>query len=274
MMTMKWKGIPRAVLALFVGLAFLVPLYVTLCTSLDTPAHVFTFPPHLWLDFQWSVYQKAWTEFHWLMFFRNTVLIAVMTIVIALATTILAAYALSFIQFRGQNVVFSLVLLVLMIPSEAHLIPNFVIMAKLHLVDTLIAQVIPYGATAFGIFLLRQFFLSLPKDYWEAARLDGCGHLRFLWSIAIPLCRPVLFTLALYIFIGCWNSLIWPLMVTGNPNVQPVEVALATFLNQDSSDWQGLSAAAIFTTAPIIIVYLFLQKHIIRGISRGDGIRA
>lgn len=267
------KNIPRAIIAVLIGLSFLIPLYITLVTSLDTAAHVFTFPPHLTLDFNWHVYQKTWGMFHWLVYFRNTVIIAIATILLALTTTILAAYAFSFLNFRGKNILFTLVLLVLMIPSEAHLIPNFVIMAKLGLVDTITAQVIPYGASAFGIFLLRQTFQSIPKAYWEAARMDGCGHLRFLWSVAIPLSRQTLFTIALYIFIGCWNSLIWPLMVTQSPGVQPVELALSTFLTTNSSDWQGLSAAAVFTTLPIIIVYLLLQKYIIWGISRGEGIK-
>lgn len=267
------RSTPRALLALIIGIGFIVPLWITLCTSLDTPADVFTFPPHLWLDFQWGVYQKAWGMFHWMIYFRNTILIAVMTIALSLTTSVLAAYSLSFLNFRGRDLVFTLILIVFMIPGETYLIPNFVIIAKLKLVDTLISQVLPYGATAFGIFLLRQFFLTIPKDYFEAARMDGCGHLRFLWSIALPLSRPILFTISLYIFIGCWNSLLWPLMVTQSESAQPIEVAVANYLTTNSADWQGLSAASIFTTLPIIVVYLFLQKYIIRGISRGDGVR-
>jgi len=268
------RGEPlRALVSVVISLLFLFPIYITLCTSLDTPAHVFMFPPHLTLDFNWSVWRRAWGLYNWVQYFFNTVAIALTTIAIALTTTVLAAYALSFVRFRGQDVVFATILVVLMIPGETFLIPNFVIMAKLHLIDTRLAQVLPYGASAFGIFLLRQFFLSLPKDYMEAAKMDGCGHLRFLWSIAIPLCRPVLITLALYIFIGTWNSLLWPLMVAQNPGVQPIELALATFLTSNSSDWQGLSAAAMFATLPIIVIFLFLQKYIIQGVSRGDGIR-
>lgn len=263
----------RAAVGAVVGLLFVFPIYITLCTSLDTPAHVFTYPPHLWLDFDWSSWVQAWKLYNWLRFFFNTIAIALCTIAIALTTSVLAAYALSFIRFRGQEIVFATILVVLMIPSETFLIPNFVIMANLHLVDTLAAQILPYGASVFGIFLLRQFFLSLPRDYFEAARVDGCGHVRFLWSVALPMCRPVLITLALYIFIGTWNSLIWPLMVAQNPSVQPIELALATFLTSNSSDWQGLSAASMFATLPIIVIFLFLERYIIRGISRGDGIR-
>ena len=263
----------QAVFALCIGLSFLLPLYVSLVTSLDTRAHVFTFPPHLSLDWQWGNYSRAWHMFRWMMYFGNTLFIAGVTIALALTTSILAAYALSFIEFRGREVVFTAILLVMMIPGETQLIPNFVTLNLMHLLDTYWAQILPYGVSVFGIFLLRQFFLSLPKDYWEAARMDGCGHLRFLWSIALPLCRPILFTIALYIFIGSWNSLMWPLMVTQSHNVQPVEVALAHFLDNNSVDWRRLSAAAIFTTMPVIILFLLLQKHIIRGVSRGEGIQ-
>jgi multiple sugar transport system permease protein len=273
---MKWSQVTaylRVLISLAIGLLFLTPIYMTLTTSLDTTAHVFTVPPHFLLDFNWSEWVQTWARFQWLTYISNTVIIAAATIAIALTTAVLAAYALSFLEFPGKNLAFSLILLVLMIPGETFLIPNFVIMAKLHLVDTRIAQILPYGATAFGMFLLRQFFLSLPKDYHEAAKMDGCGHLRFVVSILVPLCRPVLLTIALYIFIGTWNSLVWPLMVTQSPKVQPIEMALATFLTSDSSDWQGLSAAAMFATIPVIVLFVLFQRKIIQGISRGDGIR-
>ncbi|KYP81300.1 carbohydrate ABC transporter permease [Ferroacidibacillus organovorans] len=263
----------RALISLGIGLSFLFPLYIALVTSLDTKADVFQFPPHLTLDGRLGVYVRAWNMFPWMMYFGNTLFIAFVTILIALATSVLAAYALSFIEFRGREWVFSLILVVMMIPSEAHLIPNFVILAMMNLIDTYWAQILPYGASVFGIFLLRQFFLSLPKDYWDAARIDGCGHLRYLWSVALPLSRPILFTVSLYIFIGSWNSLMWPLMVTQSHNVQPVEVALAHFLDNNSVDWRRLSAASLFTTMPVILLFLLLQRYIIRGISRGEGIQ-
>ena len=265
--------IVRVFVALIIGIAFLVPIYITLTTSLDKAQNVFTFPPHLLLDFNFANWARTWHEYDWLLYYLNTIVIAIATIIIALGTTILAAYALSFMRFPGQNFVFALVLVVLMIPSETFLIPNFVLMAQVHLVNTRIAQILPYGASAFGIFLLRQFFLTIPRDYREAASIDGCGHWRFLWSVAVPLARPILMTIAIYIFIGTWNSLLWPLMVTATPNVQPIEVALATYLTSNSSDWQGLSAAGMFATIPVVLLYLFFQKRIVAGISRGEGIR-
>lgn len=264
----------RAAAAIAIGLSFLLPIYITLVTSLDRPQHVFVYPPHLTLDWNFSVWAQTWRGNTWLLAITNTVVIAAATIAIALATTVLCAYALVYIPFRGKGVVWTALLAVLMIPEQALLIPNFVTMAKLHLVDTRIAQIIPYGASIFGVFLLRQHMLTLPREYHDAAKMDGCGHLAFLWRVVLPLSKPVLFTIALYIFIGCWNSLIWPLMVTSSPRVQPIEVLLSTFLTQDSSNWQGLSAAAMFATLPMVLLFALFRKPILRGISKSSGINA
>lgn len=262
----------RAVISLAIALAFLFPLYIAFVTSMDTAAHVFVYPPHLTPDFNFHPYVRMWHMGRWTMYFRNTVFIAVTTIAIALTTSVFAAYALSFFQFKGRNVVFMLVLLVLMVPSEALLIPNYVILHEMNLLNTLWAQILPFGGSVYGVFLLRQFFLSMPEAYWDAARIDGASHLRFLWSIALPQAKAVLFTIALYIFIGSWNSFQWPLIVTVSHNVQPLEVEVSRLMLAHSVDWRRLSAAGIMTTMPLVILFLFIQRHIIRGVSRGEGI--
>ncbi len=269
---MVFSGL-RIVGALVVGLAFLFPLYIAFVTSVDTAAHVFIFPPHLIPDFHWTSYLRVWRMGRWPMYYANTAFITFTTIVIALATSVLSAYALSFLQFKGRNTVFMLFLLVLMVPAEALLIPNYVILHVLNLINTRWAQILPYGASVFGVFLLRQFFLSLPKSYWEAAKMDGASHLRFLWSVALPLAKPVLFTIALFIFIGAWNSFQWPLIVTTSHTVQPVEVEVSRLMLAHSVDWRRLSAAGIMTTIPLVALFLVLQRHIIRGITRGEGLQ-
>lgn len=260
----------RWVVGLAVGLAFLFPLYISLVTSLDTAAHVFTVPPHLTPDFHWRNYVRMWHMNDWLMYFGNTVFITITTVVIALATSALAAYGLTFIEFRGRNAVFLIILLVLMVPAEALLIPNYIMLHMMHLINTRWAQILPYDASVFGIFLLRQFFLSLPKSYHEAAIMDGAGHLRFLWSIALPQAKPILFTIALYIFIGSWNSFQWPLIVTVSPQVQPIEVAIQNLVSAHSVDWRRLSAAGVMATAPLVVLFFLLQKQIIRSIRRDE----
>ncbi|NMP23184.1 carbohydrate ABC transporter permease [Sulfobacillus sp. DSM 109850] len=263
----------RAVVALAVALSFLFPLYIALVTSMDTPAHVFTFPPHLVPDFNFRPYVEMWHMGPWLMYFKNTVFITATTIVIALATSVLGAYALTFFEFKGRNALFMVVLLVMMVPAEALLIPNYIVLHEMNLLNTLWAQILPFGGSVFGVFLLRQVFLSLPKSYWDAARIDGASHLRFLWSVALPQARPVLFTIGLYIGIGSWNSFQWPYIVTTSRNVQPLEVEIQRLLSTQSVEWRRLSAAGIMVTMPLVIVYLFVQKYIVRGLSRGEGLQ-
>ncbi len=263
----------RAGFALLVGLLFLFPLYVAWVTSLDTAAHVFTVPPHLIPDFDFNAYRRVWHMARWLMYLGNTVFITAVTLAIALSSSVLSAYALSFFHFKGRNTVFMSVLIVLMIPAEALLIPNYVILQAFHLLNTYWAQILPYGASVFGVFLLRQFFLSLPDSYRDAAKLDGAGHLRFLWSIALPVAKPALFTVGLYIFIGCWNSFQWPLIVSTSHSVQPVEVAVSRLMMAHSVDWRRLSAAGIMTTLPLVMAFFILQRHIVRGIRRGEGLQ-
>ncbi len=269
--TLKSSQGLRILVSVVVGVMFLFPLYIAFVTSLDTKADVFTFPPHLLPAFDWEPYVHVWHMARWPMYFGNTLFITLTTIAIALTTSILAAYALSFLKFRYREAIFVIFLLVLMVPAEALLIPNYVILHLMGLLNTYWAQILIYGGSVFGIFLLRQFFLSLPQSYWDAARIDGAGHLRFLWSVALPMARPVLFTIGLYIFIGSWNSFQWPLIVTSSHHVQPIEVAVSRLMLAHSVDWRRLSAAGIMATMPLVILFFFVQKYLIRGIGRGEG---
>jgi multiple sugar transport system permease protein len=158
------------------------------------------------------------------------------------------------------------------IPDEVRLVPNFIILKYLGWLDSYQAQFVPYGATVIGIFLMRQFFLTLPKELWEAAQLDGTSHLRYLWSIALPLSRPALVTLALLQFVDGWNAFLWPLIVTATDARRPIQVALAYFDAVDSTDPILLAAAALITTLPLLIVFIFAQRQIVGGIA-GTGIR-
>lgn len=257
--------------ALIIGLLFLAPLYIALVTSFDKAAHVFMFPPHLTIDWDFNSYIRMWHMARWPMYFANTLFITLTTIAIALTTSILAAYALSILKFRGRDLVFAVMLLVLMVPGEALLIPNYIILHELGLLNTYWAQILPYGGSVFGIFLLRQTFLSMPESYRDAARMDGASPLRFLWSVALPIALPTVFTIALYIFIGSWNSFQWPLIVTISHHVQPIEVAVSRMMLAHSVDWRRLTAAGIMATMPLVILFFILQKYIIRGIGRGEG---
>ena len=254
-------------LSLILGGAFLFPLYVDVITSMDTARDLFTFPPHLTPDFNFHPYAVLWSMAPWPLFFVNTILITGLTIAIALATSVLAAYALSFLRFKARELIFMALILVLMIPFESLLIPNYIILHMMNLINTYWAQIVPWGASVFGIFLLRQFFLTLPVELREAASLDGATPRRFLWQVALPLAKPALVTIGLYVFLGSWNSFLWPYIMTNGPAVQPVEVGLATFLGTNGTNWTGLSAAVVFTTLPVMILFLMAQRQFMEGAS-------
>jgi len=259
--------------ALLVGLLFLFPLYITLVTSLDRAADVFTFPPHLALDFDWHSYLRVWSMARWSRYFLNTLFITSTTVVLALLTSALAAYGLSHFHFRGRDFLFQLILVVLMIPGEALLIPNYVILHRLGLINTYWAQILPFGTSVYGIFLLRQVFLSLPREYWDAAQIDGAAPLTYFFRVLLPIARPTLITIGLYIFIGSWNSFQWPLIVTTSHHVQPIEVAVSRLVLRHSVDWRRLTAAGILTTLPLVILFLLTQRYILKGIQRGEGLQ-
>jgi multiple sugar transport system permease protein len=263
----------RAAAGLVVAALFLCPLYVAFVTSVDTRADVFTFPPHLVPDWDFHPYLRVWRMARWLLYFGNTLFITGTTVALALATSVLAAFALSTWPFRGREAIFGAVLAVLMIPGEALLIPNYVILHAMGLLNTYWAQILPFGGSAFGIFLLRQAFLTIPRDFWDAARLDGAAPLWYLWAVALPQVLPTVITVGLYVAIGAWNSFQWPLIVTVSHNVQPLEVAVARLIGAHSVDWRRLSAAGVIVTVPLVALFLAAQGHIVRGIRRGEGIQ-
>ena len=254
-------------LAILIGVLFAFPFYWVVVTSLNTPDRVFQFPPNFLPGSHTHNYAQAWSEAPWTRYFLNTVLIAGSTVALVLATSLLAGFALCVMRFRGREVCLFLVLSILMIPKVVLLIPDYVVLSSLHWLDTYWAQIIPWGASVFGIFLLRQFFQSLPQELVEAAELDGASQLKFLFTVAAPLARPALITIGLYIFIASWNSFLWPFIMTSNPHVQPIEVGLSTFFGTNGTDWPGLSAAVVFTTLPIMIVFMLSQRRLVAGAS-------
>jgi multiple sugar transport system permease protein len=265
------RRVRSGLLALAIGLLFAFPFYWVIVTSLSSTSRVYQFPPNFLPGGAVGNYSRAWGEATWVRFFLNTVFIAGVTVALVLLTSLLAGFALGVTRFRGRELVFFGVLSILMIPKVVLLIPDYVVLSSLHWLNTYWAQIVPWGASVFGIFLLRQFFRSLPPELIEAAELDGATQLGFLRTIAAPLARPALITIGLYIFIGSWNSFLWPFIMTSSPRVQPIEVGLSTFFGTNGTDWTGLSAAVVFTTLPIVIVFLFAQRRLVEGASATTG---
>jgi len=243
-------------------------------------------------------YLQAWDEAKFGKYFLNSVIITALTIVGLLATSIPAGYAFAKIRFFGRNFIFAVLLATLMIPESVTMIPNLLVVkgqvfnlplletnwlwfwwtgatpyfsfawnADVSWIDHLEALTIPFMADAFAIFLLRQFFVKVPDELWEAAKIDGCSHLRFLWQVAVPIARPAIVTVALLTFISSWNAFLWPLLVTNDDTWLPLMVGLYSFTSEAGTDLHLLMAAAAITVLPMIVLYFFTQKTFTEGIA-------
>ena len=201
-------------------------------------------------------------------YFVNTIFLAVATTSGSLLTSLLAGYTFAKMQFFGRNVIFICLLATLMVPFEAMLVPDFVIIKSFHWYNTYQALIVPWLASVFGIFLLRQFISSLPNELWEAAQLDGLGHAGYLYRVVAPLSMAGILTLALFNFLESWNSLLWPLIVTSSDSMRPLQVGLSFFITENGTQINQLMAAAAFTIAPILVLFLVAQRQFIEGIAR------
>lgn len=273
--SVMWQGVNRvllymAITALFLAVVF--PFYWMIMTSLQPQDAVFTVPPELWPKHPtFQNYIDAWNAAPWLRYFGNTFFVASASTLISLVTSSLAAFAFATINFKGRETLFNLVLSVMMIPTATTLIPNFLIIRTLGWFDTFYALIIPVAASVFGIFLLRQYFMSTPVELWEAAQIDGASRLRYFRSIALPLAKPAIVTIAINSFLGSWTSFLWPTVMTQSQDKQLIEVALNSFLGEKGQQWSQLAATSVFTTIPIIL-FFFVQRQFIEGIG-GGGIK-
>lgn len=215
-----------------------------------------------------SNYVNAWraAPFGW--YFFNSAFTAVTQVLLGLVVASLAAFALARINFWGRELVFLLVIGTLMIPGEVLLIPNYVTLARLGWINSYPALIVPFIASAFGIFLLRQFFATLPQELFDAARIDGASWFTQLRLVALPLATPGLVTYALFSFLGSWNALLWPLIVTNSERMRTIQVGLRYFVDEAGTDYGALMAASTLAVLPIIIGFFFVQKQFIQGIAR------
>lgn len=269
---------PRVVLA-WIGVAalaflFLLPYLLMLATSLKPAGEVLEYP-FRWLGSRlaWDNYVKAWLApevqgASFTRYFFNSIVVSTFETAGVLLTSALAGYAFARMRFWGKEVVFLLMLGTLMIPGEVMLVPNYIVLARLRWLDTYLALIVPFLASVFGIFFMRQFFASIPEELHDAAKIDGCSHLTFLRSVVIPLSRPAFLTVGLFAFLGSWNSLTWPLIVTNTPGMRTIQVGLLAFESDVSSVPNLMMAAATFSIAPVLVLFFILQRYFIQGIAR------
>lgn len=261
-------------LLIVLGCLFAFPFYWMFVTSVEPTARLSDIPPNMLPMWDWHNYVDAWNEAPWGRYFLNTVIIAGAATTLALLTSLFAAYAFALLRFPGKNVLFAAILMAIVIPDVVILIPQYLVLSDLNWLDSYKALIIPFAASPFGIFLLRQFFLSLPYELWDAAQIDGCSRTGYLFRVAAPLARPVLGAIALYTFLSMWNQFLYPLVMAGtNADVQPVQVGLSAFLGTFNVQWSKLAAASVFTTAPLLLVFFLAQRQIIEGISLAGSTR-
>jgi len=254
--------------ALLMGL----PFWVMVVTSLVKPDQVFSIPPRLWPEgWHWENYQRLFQLAPLGVYFFNSVLVSVVTTVGHVLCSAMAGYAFSRLNFPHKNKIFFVFLITMMVPPQVNIVPLFFLMKTFHWLDTYAALIVPGLFGAFGVFMLRQWFNGLPKELEEAARIDGCNPWQVFWKVALPLATPALAALAIFVFLGAWNSFMWPLIVTNSDHMRTLPVGIATLKGsfRDTTDWTILMAAATLSILPVVGVFLLGQKQFMQGIMAG-----
>ncbi|HEV7812909.1 MAG TPA: carbohydrate ABC transporter permease [Leifsonia sp.] len=259
--------------ALIVGALIMVfPFIWTLVTSVSPGASLTTTPKLIPDNPSLAPYAELFQRVPFGQVILNSVLIAVVSTVFQLVTSSMAAYVFARMPFRGRGAIFVLYLATLMIPFQVLIVPLFVEMKSLGLINTYVGAILPTIASAFGVFLLRQAISTVPYELDQAATLDGAGHFRVFFQIVLPLVRPALATLAVFGFLNTWNSFLWPLIILRDPAMQTLPVALSSLQGQFSTQWDVLMAGSVVSIIPMFALYVFAQKYIVQGVA-GAGLK-
>ena len=264
----KWKNILlHIVLLAGVGVVFL-PFLWMVSTSLKSPPEIFTYPP-TWIpeELIFSNYTDAWNALPFGRYYINSLFVAISVTVLQLLTSSLAAFAFARLRFRGRDTLFVLYLATLMIPFPVLLVPNFIAINLIGWYDTYAALILPPAFSAFSTFMLRQYYLGIPLDLDDAARIDGASSFQIWRRIIVPMSKTTFAALAIFIFLTSWNDFLWPLVVTNSEEMRTIPVGLTTFQGQYGVRWQLMMAAAVIAMLPVVIVYIFAQKWFIKGIT-------
>ncbi|WP_327003875.1 carbohydrate ABC transporter permease [Dactylosporangium sp. NBC_01737] len=263
----RWLRLPFSpwhLLLMPLSLLFVLPLVQMVLTSFMTDGEINRFPPRfLPSGLHLDGYRQLFAQSHILLWFGNTVLVSAVSVVSHLVLCSAAGYGFARMRFAGRGVAFVAIIATVMIPIQLLMIPTYLMFARLGIVDTLAAAFVPWLASAFGIFLMRQFFLNLPIELEEAARIDGCGVWRTFVSIVLPLARPALATLAVFTLLSSWNDLLWPLVAISDDHRFTLQVGLASFQGMRRTEWSQLMAGNVVATLPLILAFLFAQRRFI-----------
>lgn len=253
--------------AWLLAIVWVAPLLYAVWTAFHAPEYSTKFT--LFAPLTLENFARAWDAAPFARYFLNTTLLVTLILVMQLVLCTLAAYAFARYEFRGKNILFSLVLVQLMIMPDILLVENYKTMSRLGLIDTLLGIGLPYFASAFAIFLLRQTFKGIPKELVEAATMEGASSLQILWRVYVPLARPVYVAFALVSVSYHWNNFLWPLVVTNSVNSRPLTVGLQVFASTDQGiDWSIITAATLLTAAPLLIAFALFQRQFVQSFTR------
>jgi len=256
-------------LLIIFALFMLIPFVWLVSSSLKSQIQIFQYPPE-WIPnpILWENYVEALTYKPFLLYFRNSLIIAVLNVIAVVFTSSFCAYGLARIRFWGRDFWFGIVVGTLFLPSVIVLVPQFIMFTRLGWVNTFLPLTVPlfFGGGAFNIFLLRQFFRTIPEELADAARIDGCGEFGIYWRIMMPLAKPALITVGIFTALNAWNDLLGPLLYLRSPSLYTVAVGLATFRGTLATRWDLQMAASTAMVVPVVILFFFAQRYFIKGI--------
>ncbi|MDN5893524.1 MAG: carbohydrate ABC transporter permease [Nocardioides sp.] len=262
----NWWGFLLLVAA---ALMFVVPLYMLVTTAFKTNSEIYAWPPRLLpSELTWDNLRSAWTLAPFDQFIKNSVIVTVAGSAAKVLLAVFTAYAFAFLPFPGKKILFLVMLGALMVPGHVTLLVNYITIGNMGMINTYPGLILPGVASAFGTFLLRQHFLSLPKELFEAAEVDGAGHFRKLFSMVIPMSIPALATVALIAVIDDWNEFVWPLIITNSVNMRTLPIGLMYLkANDGMTNWGVLMSGTLIVVLPMLLVFLFAQRYIVTGLT-------
>lgn len=245
---------------------WLLPVLWVVISALKTNSDLYSFPPKLWPDpGTFEHFKAAFKKGDFGLYFMNSTIVTISSTLLLLLINSMAGFALAKYRFRGSSIILIAFISTLMIPIEVIMIPIFKVLSALGLYNSLLAIIIPPAATPTGVFLMRQYLLTVPDELLEAARMDGAGEWKIYWSIILPIAKPILAVLAIFSFMWRWDDFVWPLIAISDPSKYTIQLALSNFIGEYNVDWGSLLAMSVITMLPVLIVFMVFQRYFVSG---------
>ena len=267
MMVMKsWVKVIIYSMLSIAAVLWLLPVLWVVISALKTNSDLYSFPPKLWPQpVTFEHFKEAFRKGDFGLYFMNSTIVTLSSTVLLLLINSMAGFALAKYRFRGSSIILIGFISTLMIPIEVIMIPIFKVLSALGMYNSLLAIIIPPAATPTGVFLMRQYLLSVPDELMEAARMDGAGEWRIYWSIILPIAKPILAVLAIFSFMWRWDDFVWPLIAISDPSKYTIQLALSNFIGEYNVDWGSLLAMSVITMLPVLIVFMVFQRYFVSG---------